>query len=152
MSELVGLAPGAESRRRGQQRERGNENAETGAERIEPGEIRDERRREEDRADHVRESGRPRVLERPLTDQRLHEFEIREAGQAVAPPERQPDDELQSQQTEEPGQPGDDRDERERSDDDLVEARRARVDHVEIAVRISESHSLSLHFGKYCTV
>ena len=85
----------------------------------------------------------------PSPERGLDELEVREARQAVAPSEREADDELQREQPEEPRPSRDDRDERERADDDLVEARRARVDDVEVAVGIREPLKLSLHFGKY---
>ena len=61
--------------------------SENRADRLEPDGVREERRRQEPGAYHVREAGWPRVLERPLTDVRLHELEVRKAGEAVAPPE-----------------------------------------------------------------
>ena len=105
--------------------ERRDEDAEDGPNGIEPGEVRQEGRRQEDGADHVREPRRPRVLERSLAEVRLHQLEVGEARQAVPSPERQADDELEREQREKPRPTGDNRDEGERTDDDLIEAWRA---------------------------
>jgi hypothetical protein len=82
----------------------------------------------------------------------LGELEVHEAGEAIAPPQRQSHDELESQHCQEPRPAGQDRDERQRPDENLRESRRARVDDVEVAVGIREPLGLPLHFGKYYTV
>ena len=84
-----------------------------------------------------------------LAEARLDELEVREAREAVPAAERQPDDELEREQREQPPPAGDDCDSREHSDDDLVEARRARVDDVEVAVRVREPWRL---FASLCEV
>ncbi len=74
----------------------------------------------------------------PSPNARLDELEVREAREAVAAAERETDDELSARSASSHHQPVDDR-ERERAPDDrLVEPRSARVDHVEVAVRIGE--------------
>src|SRR4029078_11588787 len=111
-----------------------------------------ERRGEKRGADHVREPRRTRVFECALTDVRLHELEVGEAWQAVASAERQTDDQLEREHTEEPRPAGHHGDERERPDDDLVEARRAGIEDVEVSVGVRAPLGSSLHFGKYYTV
>ena len=111
--------------------------------------IRDGRPAQERRSDHVREARRARVLQRALSETRLNQLEVRETGEAVAPPEGEADDELEREQAEQPPPSREDCECSERPDDDLVEARRARVDHVEVAVRIREPLQPSLHFVKY---
>ena len=152
VAELVRLAARAEPRRGGEERESRDEDSEDGAEGLEPGDVGEEGRRQEGGADHVREPRRPCVLEDALAEDGLHELEVRQARQAVAAAEREADDELDREQREEPRPAGDDRRQRERSDDDLIEARCARVDDVEIPVRIRSPLRPSLHFGKYCSL
>ena len=48
------------------------------------------------------------VLELALAEDGLHELEVRQARQAVPATERQPDDELEREQREEPRPAGDD--------------------------------------------
>ena len=153
MSELVRLAPCTESRRRSQQREDDDQDAETRAERgrARRGTSQKAAARKLAPTMFANRGGRA-SSSWSLAEERLHELEVREARKAVAAPERQTDDELQRQQAEEPRPAGDDRDERERSDDDLVEARRAGVDDVEVAVRIRESCGVRFTLGSITRV
>jgi hypothetical protein len=88
----------------------------------------------------------PSVLQRALAEARLDELEVGETGQAETPAERQPDHELCGKGSKEPPPPRRDRERGQHADGRLIEARRARVDHVEVAVRVGKP----LHFGKYC--
>ena len=99
--------------------------------------------------DEVREPGRPGVLELTLADDGLHELEVRETRQAVAAAEGEADRELRREKREQPPPAEGDRAGREDADDGLVEPRRPRVDHVQVAVRIGEPLRVPLHFGKY---
>src|SRR5439155_19652881 len=144
-AQLVRLAAGAEARRRGQERERGDGSAEHGAERGETGCVRDGRRREEHGSDEIREARRPRVLQRAFAEQGLHELEVGEGRQAEAPAERQPDDQLGPEQAEQPPPAGRDREHGQDADRRLVEPGSARVDHVEVAIWVGRP----LHFPKY---
>lgn len=76
---------------------------------------------------------------RPLAEDRLNELEVDDAGQAEAPPEREPDRELSGKDGEQPpparrhGERGEDPHRR------LIEARPARVDHVKVAIGVSSA-------------
>ena len=52
--------------------------------------VGERRRAEHGGSDHVRGARRPAVLERALAEPRLHELEVREAGQAEAAPDTRP--------------------------------------------------------------
>ena len=97
-------------------------------------------RAQEDRADEVREPGRPGVLERALAEARLDELEVGETLQAPAAAEREPDDQLDREQREQPPRPDGDGDERQDPDHRLVEARCARIDDRRIAIRVGGSN------------
>ena len=62
-----------------------------------------------------------------------------EAGEAVAASEAEPDRELEGEQREQPPPAGGEREERDEADDGLVRARAARVDHVQVAVRVGDA-------------
>ena len=115
-AELVRLAAGAEAGDRGEQRERGDEQAERDPERREPGGVGERGRGEHGEADHVRDARRARVLERPLAEARLDQLEVGEARQAPAAAEREPERELEREQREQPPPAGRDRDDREHPD------------------------------------
>ena len=117
VADLVRRAPGAEARRGGEQREARDEQPEPRAERLEPGRVGERRGREDDEADHVREAGRARVLEAPLAEPRLDQLEVRDAGEAPAAAERQPERELQREQREQPPPARRDGEERDEADD-----------------------------------
>src|SRR6266508_6749511 len=101
-AQLVRLAAAAEPRRRSDQRKRGDDSAEHGAEGGETRCIGDGCGHEEDSPDEIREARRTGVLQWPLADTRLHELEVSEARQAEAPAERQPDEQLHSKHAEQP--------------------------------------------------
>ena len=67
---------------------------EPGSEHREAGDVRDRRGRQHDEPDDVRRARRARVLERSFAEARLDHLEVEDAGQAVAPPEHEPDGEL----------------------------------------------------------
>ena len=121
----------------------GDEAAETGAQAVPAGEEGETCRAQEDRADEVREPRRPGVLERALAEARLDELEVGETLQAPAAAEREPDDQLDREQREEPPRPDRDGDERQDADHRLVEARCARVDDRSLAIRVGGSHHAS---------
>ena len=148
VADLVRRAARAEASRGGEESERGDQQPEHGAERLEPREIGERRPREDDEADHVREPRWARVLEPSLAEPRLDQLEVRDAGEAPAAPERQPDRELQREERQEPPPPGRDGEQRDEADDDLVDARRALVDQLRVPVGIGSANCL-LHFGKY---
>ena len=135
-AELVRLAARAEPGHGGEQRQRGDDRAEHDAGERQPDRVGERRRGQEDRADDVREAGRARVLERPLAEARLHELEVGDARQAVAASEDEADDQLRAEEREQEPPAGEHGDERQDPDRRLVEARRPRVDHVGVAVRV----------------
>ena len=144
VAELVGVAAGAEAGHRGEERERGDDAAEHGAERRPADEVRDRGGGEEPEPDHVREPRRPAVLERPLAEPRLQHLEVEDAREAPAPPEREAERELQREERQQQPPAGQHGDERDDADDRLVHARRARVDHLRVAVGVGSP----LHFGE----
>jgi hypothetical protein len=77
---------------------------------------------------------------------RLHELEVGEAREAVAPPEHQADGELKREDGEQRPPAGQDGDERKQPDGRLVEPRSTPVDDVEVPVRVGRAYSL--HFVK----
>ena len=85
------------------------------------------------------------VLERALAEARLHELEVREAGQAEPPAEHEADRRAAARAaraaTTSPSSTATTR--RAIADRRLVEARRARVDHVGVAVRIRRARCAS---------
>jgi hypothetical protein len=87
-------------------------------------------------ADHVGEARRARVFDRPLADQGLYQLEVGEAREAPASAECEADRELRRQEREQRPPAGEERGERQRPDHGLVEARRPRVDDVEVAVGV----------------
>src|SRR3989449_3744555 len=91
---------------------------------------------EEDRADDIREAGRAAVLDRAFADSRLNDFEVQEAGHAVAASEDQTDRELAGEHAEDRPPPGEDREKRETPDDGLVRSRGACVDDIGVAIGI----------------
>jgi hypothetical protein len=143
--EPVGLTAGAEAGRRGEEGEERHEEPEGPAERMEAGCVGDRCTPEDDRTDGVGETRRTRVLDGPFADERLHELEIRQAGEAPAASEREPDRELRGEEGEQRPPAGHNGDERERADHRLVETRGSRVDDVEVPVRVSAA---ALHFLK----
>jgi hypothetical protein len=98
--------------------------------------VQPSRRAQEHEADHVGEAGRAGVLQRALADPGLDQLEVRQARQAEPAPERQPDRQLQRQQTKQPGLAGDHGDQRQRADHGLIRARGVGVDHLQIAVGV----------------
>jgi len=149
MSQLVRLASGAETCRGREEREPGDRQPEQRADDLEADDVRDRRRRQEGHADSVRESRRSRILERAFADEGLYELEVRQAREAIATAERKTDGELRSEQREQPPPAEEHREPGKQADHELIEPRRAGINHVEIAVRIRESLRLSLHFVKY---
>ena len=124
-AKLVHLAADAQAGRRGEQRERGDDQAEAPAESGQAGKMRERRAAQEHDADLIREARRPAVLDRAFAEARLDDVEIEQARKAVAPAEPQPDGELRGEQRQDRPPPGHERDERERPDDRLVRPRRA---------------------------
>ena len=139
VAELVGAAAGAEARRSGQQRKRGHEEPERRSDRLEPDRVRDRGRRQDDEPDEVREPRRSRVLEPALAEARLDHLEVGDAREAPAAAEREAERELEREQREQPPPAGEHGGERDDADDGLVDARRALVDHLRVAVRVSAS-------------
>ena len=92
------------------------------------------------------ETRRPRVLHGPFAEARLHELEVGEARQAVAPTEGEADRQLCGQEPEDEPPAREHGDECEHADGRLVEARRPRVDDIEVPVRIGSPPTL--HFLK----
>src|SRR5205085_3399707 len=82
---------------------------------------------------------RPRVLERSLADERLNECEVRDARDAEAAAEEEPGGEVGRKRSEQPPPAGRDREKRNDPDDCLVDARRPRIDHRQVAVRVGEA-------------
>ena len=143
-ADAVELAAGAQARGGGEQGEAGHQQSERPAECRQPGRVRDGRRAEDDDADHVREARRPGVLDRPLAEARLHELEVGEAREAVPPAEGEADRELEREDGQEGPPARDHGHQSEQPDRRLVEARPARVDDVEVAVRIGRASTLHL--------
>ena len=148
VADLVRRAARAEARRRGEERERGDEQAERRPHGREARGVGQRRRGQHRQADHVREARRPGVLEASLAEPRLDQLEVGDAREAPAAAERQPEGELQRQEREEPPPARHDAEQRDEADDDLVHARGALVDQLRVAVGIGPARR-SLHFGKY---
>jgi hypothetical protein len=132
----VELAPGADPGRGGDERQARHDHAERGPEARGAGEVGEARGPEDGGADRVREARGARVLERPLAEAGLHELEVQDARQTEAPAKNEPDRELGGQHRQQGPGPGREGGERAEADDGLVEARRAGVDDVEVAVGI----------------
>src|SRR6266542_1316546 len=98
--EPVDLASHTQTGRRREQRERGDDQAESPADNGEPQCVRERRAPEEHHADHVREARRTAVLDRTLAEAGLDHIEVEQAGQTPAPPEAQADRELSGEKTE----------------------------------------------------
>src|SRR6267142_3509916 len=138
-TDLVHLAPDAETRGRREQGERRDDEPEAPADRLRAERVRDGGRAEERDADHVREARRAAVLDRTFTETRLDHAEVQEARQAVLAPEPQPKGKLRGEQSEDRPPAGEERDERQGPDDRLIRARRARIDDVGVAPRVCAS-------------
>jgi hypothetical protein len=134
-AEAIHLATGAEACGRSEECEPGDEKAKCPAERREAEPMRQRGGSKDYRADRVREARRTRVFDRALAEHGLDELEVGKAGEAEPPPEEQTDSKLARQDGEERPPVDEKRDERERPDRGLVEARRASIDDVEIAIR-----------------
>ena len=147
--DLVRRAAGAEAGRRREEREGGDEEAERRADGVEPERVGERGRSEDAEPHHVREARRARVLEAALAEARLEHLEVEDAGEAPPAAERQAERELEREQREEEPPARDDREERHEPDDDLVEARRALVDQLRVAIGVGAAASGSLHFVKY---
>jgi hypothetical protein len=146
VADLVCLAACAEPCCGGEECECRDEPAQGFADRVQTGGVRDARCCEEDRSDEVGEAWRPGVFELTLSEMRLDEFEVGETGDTEAAAKRKSDPELCGEDSEQPPPAGRDGQRGECADRGLVEARRARVDDVEVAVGVGEP----LHFAKYC--
>ena len=99
-AEPVDLAAGAEAGDGGEQRQEGHQPAERHANASPADRVRHRGGGQDAEPDQVREARRPGVLDRSLTDPRLDPLEVREARQAVAPPEAEADRQLGGQQGE----------------------------------------------------
>ena len=114
-AEAVGLAAGAEAGRSGQEGERGDEEPERGAQRVREAERVGERRPARARPTPTtlaKRGGRESSIG-PFAEARLHELEVGEARQAVAPAEGEADRQLRRQQPEDHPPAREDGDERE---------------------------------------
>jgi glyoxylate reductase len=141
----VELAAGAEAGGRGEERERRDEQAERPPQTVEASPVGRGRGAQNDGTDRVGEARRAGVLDGPLPEEGLHEFEVGKAGEAPAPAQREPDEKLRREQGQERPPAGAEGDEREQADRRLVEPGRASIDHVEVAIGLSCS---LLHFVK----
>ena len=92
--DAVHLAPDAEAGGRGQERQRGDDQTEPGAQHAEPEEIGRRRGGEKDRADEIGEPWWSTVLDRAFADPRLEHFEVEKTRQAVTAAEREADRQL----------------------------------------------------------
>jgi hypothetical protein len=99
-------------------------------------EMEDRGAQEEGRPEDVREARGPGILDRALAEAGLDHLEVEEAGEAVLPPEGQPDRELNPHQGGDPPGPREERQAAEGGDHGLVEAGGALVydQHVPVGV------------------
>jgi hypothetical protein len=134
--DAVGDAAHAQAHGRGHERQRRHQDGDGVPGAVEPGGVEHRRAPEEEGAELVGEAGRARVLHRPLTQARLDHRVVEAAGEAPLPAEAQRQGELERRQRQERPQPGRQRRDRHQGDEALHGAGGARVDDVEVPVRV----------------
>src|ERR1051325_6961931 len=148
VADPVGGAAGAEAGQGGKERERGDDSAQHRGGGGEAGCVAAACDEQKCGPDHVREAWRAAVLERPFAKVWLKQFEVEQAGEAVASAEEEADRQLQSEHCQKPPRAGRDGQQSDRADDSLVCARCTRVDHVRVPVRVGGT-LIALHKVKY---
>jgi hypothetical protein len=144
--EAIRLAASADPGQCGYEGEAGDEQAERRAEDVRSEGVREGCASEHADSHHVGEARRPRIFHGSFAEARLHELEVSEAREAETPAEGEPDRQLRRQKPEDEPPARENGGEREDADGRLVEAWRARVDDVEVTVRVGGPRSL--HFLK----